>query len=251
MNRTPVGRSRCSLDVRPASGSVQQPRRLSVDLPLRSLGAFNGVQQGGRTVSGQLATGLRAIAEAHNGSAPADSVEASLEDVQICRLPRVLIAGAGIGGLVLAVALLKRGFRVQIFERDLTAVRGEGKYRGPIQVRPLPAWNGRSCMTPSRRWRAKVAGSPTLCHLTLFRALCRFRATPWQRWRPLTTSWQSKCWRMAASPATVSTGCAMASLATGADATKVTSGCISLETLQSCCRKMPCAGYKPVPMQCH
>jgi hypothetical protein len=48
---------------------------------------------------------------------------------------KVLIAGAGIGGLVLAVALLKRGFEVQIFERDMTAIRGEGKYRGPIQVR--------------------------------------------------------------------------------------------------------------------
>lgn len=47
---------------------------------------------------------------------------------------KVLIAGAGIGGLVLAVGLLKQGFQVQVFERDLTAIRGEGKYRGPIQV---------------------------------------------------------------------------------------------------------------------
>ena len=46
----------------------------------------------------------------------------------------VVIAGAGIGGLVLAVSLLKRGFRVKVLERDLTAIRGEGKYRGPIQV---------------------------------------------------------------------------------------------------------------------
>ena len=48
--------------------------------------------------------------------------------------PKILIAGAGIGGLVLAVGLLNKGFDVQIFERDLTAIRGEGKYRGPIQV---------------------------------------------------------------------------------------------------------------------
>ena len=48
--------------------------------------------------------------------------------------PKILVAGAGIGGLVLAVGLLKKGFDVQIFERDLTAIRGEGKYRGPIQV---------------------------------------------------------------------------------------------------------------------
>lgn len=47
---------------------------------------------------------------------------------------RVIIAGAGIGGLVLAVGLLKRGFDVQVLERDVTAIRGEGKYRGPIQV---------------------------------------------------------------------------------------------------------------------
>jgi hypothetical protein len=36
---------------------------------------------------------------------------------------------------VLAVALLKQGVDVKVFERDLTAIRGEGKYRGPIQVR--------------------------------------------------------------------------------------------------------------------
>lgn len=48
---------------------------------------------------------------------------------------KVLIAGAGIGGLVLAVALIKKGIDVVVFERDLTAIRGEGKYRGPIQVR--------------------------------------------------------------------------------------------------------------------
>ena len=50
------------------------------------------------------------------------------------KTPKIMIAGAGIGGLVLAVGLLKKGLDVQIFERDLTAIRGEGKYRGPIQV---------------------------------------------------------------------------------------------------------------------
>ncbi|GLC48398.1 Synaptonemal complex protein zep1 [Pleodorina starrii] len=53
---------------------------------------------------------------------------------QNSRPMKVIVAGAGIGGLVLAVALLKQGFEVQVFERDLTAIRGEGKYRGPIQV---------------------------------------------------------------------------------------------------------------------
>lgn len=49
---------------------------------------------------------------------------------------KVLIAGAGISGLALALALIKKGVEVTVFERDLTAIRGEGKYRGPIQVRP-------------------------------------------------------------------------------------------------------------------
>ena len=62
-----------------------------------------------------------------------------MQDKHSSKGPKVLIAGAGIGGLVVALALLKKGFDVQIFERDLTAIRGEGKYRGPIQVSPLSA----------------------------------------------------------------------------------------------------------------
>jgi hypothetical protein len=56
---------------------------------------------------------------------------------------KVVIAGGGIGGLVLAVGLLKRGFDVTVLERDMTAIRGEGKYRGPIQVRRLGSVAGR------------------------------------------------------------------------------------------------------------
>lgn len=67
-------------------------------------------------------------------SAPEAGVEYPLQDKQARKVPKILIAGAGIGGLVLGVSLLKKGFDVQIFERDLTAIRGEGKYRGPIQV---------------------------------------------------------------------------------------------------------------------
>lgn len=47
---------------------------------------------------------------------------------------RILIAGGGIGGLVLALAAKKRGFEVIVFEKDLSAIRGEGQYRGPIQI---------------------------------------------------------------------------------------------------------------------
>lgn len=60
--------------------------------------------------------------------------EFPMTDKETRKSPRIMIAGAGIGGLVLAVGLLKKGLDVQIFERDLTAIRGEGKYRGPIQV---------------------------------------------------------------------------------------------------------------------
>ncbi|KAI3713054.1 hypothetical protein L1987_71624 [Smallanthus sonchifolius] len=47
---------------------------------------------------------------------------------------RVLVAGGGIGGLVFALASKRKGFEVVVFERDLSAIRGEGQYRGPIQI---------------------------------------------------------------------------------------------------------------------
>ena len=68
--------------------------------------------------------------------------EISAEDAEFLdpsRPMKVLIAGGGIAGLVLAVALLKKGVDVRIFEQDMTAIRGEGKYRGPIQVRSVHA----------------------------------------------------------------------------------------------------------------
>lgn len=46
----------------------------------------------------------------------------------------ILIAGGGIGGLVLALTAKKKGFKVIVFEKDLSAIRGEGQYRGPIQI---------------------------------------------------------------------------------------------------------------------
>ncbi|XP_041004040.1 zeaxanthin epoxidase, chloroplastic [Juglans microcarpa x Juglans regia] len=47
---------------------------------------------------------------------------------------RILVAGGGIGGLVFALAAKRKGFEVVVFEKDLSAIRGEGQYRGPIQV---------------------------------------------------------------------------------------------------------------------
>jgi zeaxanthin epoxidase len=46
----------------------------------------------------------------------------------------VLVAGGGIGGLVFALAARRKGYDVTVFERDISAVRGEGQYRGPIQI---------------------------------------------------------------------------------------------------------------------
>nr|GEU47031.1 zeaxanthin epoxidase, chloroplastic-like isoform X2 [Tanacetum cinerariifolium] len=50
------------------------------------------------------------------------------------RRVRILIAGGGVGGLVLALAAKRKGFEVMVFEKDLSAVRGEGRHRGPIQL---------------------------------------------------------------------------------------------------------------------
>jgi zeaxanthin epoxidase len=47
---------------------------------------------------------------------------------------RVLVAGGGIGGLAFALAARRKGFEVLVLERDVSAVRGEGRYRGPIQL---------------------------------------------------------------------------------------------------------------------
>ncbi|GBG68232.1 hypothetical protein CBR_g2783 [Chara braunii] len=53
---------------------------------------------------------------------------------EVWRPLRVLVVGAGIGGLVFALAAKKKGIDVQVFERDVSAIRGEGQYRGPIQI---------------------------------------------------------------------------------------------------------------------
>lgn len=87
----------------------------------------------GNAVSGTARRGQTLRSHAAPAAAPAQQHQvASAQDNT--KPTRVLITGAGIGGLVLGVALLKRGFHVKVLERDVTAIRGEGKYRGPIQV---------------------------------------------------------------------------------------------------------------------
>ena len=79
---------------------------------------------------------IRAYAIAEPPTTPKDTASShDSEFLNVNRPVRVLVAGGGIAGLVLAVALLKKGVDVRIFEQDVTAIRGEGKYRGPIQVR--------------------------------------------------------------------------------------------------------------------
>lgn len=80
----------------------------------------------------------RAVSAPPSSSSTDQASETSAEDAEFldpARPLRVLIAGGGIAGLVLTVALLKKGVDVRVFEQDMTAIRGEGKYRGPIQVR--------------------------------------------------------------------------------------------------------------------
>ena len=76
------------------------------------------------------------VSKSQNGSGGhlSSGTDYPIENKRQQKGPKILIAGAGIGGLVLAVGLLKRGFNVQVFEKNITAIRGEGKYRGPIQV---------------------------------------------------------------------------------------------------------------------
>ncbi|CAI0430049.1 unnamed protein product [Linum tenue] len=74
---------------------------------------------------------VKAVAAAE--APPATQPSGELKE-QNKRKLRVLVAGGGIGGLVFALAAKKKGFEVIVFERDLSAIRGEGQYRGPIQI---------------------------------------------------------------------------------------------------------------------
>ncbi|KAL0380886.1 UNVERIFIED_CONTAM: Zeaxanthin epoxidase, chloroplastic [Sesamum angustifolium] len=76
-----------------------------------------------RRVRSSVAGGLQAeLSESGSASRPPE------------KKLRVLVAGGGIGGLVFALAAKRKGFEVVVFEKDLSAIRGEGQYRGPIQI---------------------------------------------------------------------------------------------------------------------
>ncbi|CAL9754505.1 unnamed protein product [Musa acuminata subsp. burmannicoides] len=55
------------------------------------------------------------------------------------RKPRISVAGGGLGGLVLTLVAKRRGFEVQMFEKHLSAIRGEGhETRSPCSTPSSP-----------------------------------------------------------------------------------------------------------------
>ncbi len=122
------------------SHAAATAHRASSVLPARSLGArtpqrafFLSSSAGSRrSQSPGPCSCQAAVAECESTSASTNGASSNGTGKKPLR---VIIAGAGIGGLVCAVGLLKQGFDVQLLERDISAIRGEGKYRGPIQVR--------------------------------------------------------------------------------------------------------------------
>ena len=131
---------------RPALGAIDTFRALSL-LPVRSpslKSALCGKHQACRARRQEASS--RPV---HCSAAVVDPVVEAPQNRSLdSTKPKVIIAGAGIGGLVLAVGLLNKGFPVQCLERDLTAIRGEGKYRGPIQVL---LWCSADAAAPSQR----------------------------------------------------------------------------------------------------
>ncbi|NP_001302817.1 zeaxanthin epoxidase, chloroplastic [Brassica napus] len=101
-------------------------KQFYLDLPSfagKSGGGLSGLRKR-RTLIGVKAAAATLVAEEEKRETVTESK----------KKPRVLVAGGGIGGLVFALAAKKKGFDVLVFEKDLSAIRGEGQYRGPIQI---------------------------------------------------------------------------------------------------------------------
>ncbi|GLT68037.1 hypothetical protein SLA2020_403000 [Shorea laevis] len=62
------------------------------------------------------------------------SIEANAFDIEGKKKLRILVAGGGIGALVFALAAKRKGFDVVVLEKGMSAIRGEGQFRGPIQL---------------------------------------------------------------------------------------------------------------------
>ncbi|KAF7828728.1 zeaxanthin epoxidase, chloroplastic-like [Senna tora] len=98
---------------------------------------FDVVPSGSRTIkrTRKLVRVTATLAEAPPAASPATQTLSGNDGNGSGRKKvRVLVAGGGIGGLVFALAAKRKGFQVMVFEKDLSAIRGEGQYRGPIQI---------------------------------------------------------------------------------------------------------------------
>ncbi|KAL5819619.1 hypothetical protein ACOSQ4_023461 [Xanthoceras sorbifolium] len=87
-------------------------------------------QFNGNKTSGQIKR-LTQVKATATESAPKQS---HFDKLETKKKLKILVAGGGIGGLVFALAAKRKGFQVVVFEKDISAIRGEGQYRGPIQV---------------------------------------------------------------------------------------------------------------------
>ncbi|CAL9071516.1 unnamed protein product [Musa acuminata var. zebrina] len=76
-------------------------------------------------------------------------------------MPRILVAGGGVGGLVLTLVAKRRGFEVQMFEKHLSAIRGEGREtRSPCSTPSTPTSPARSPPPAYASWAIASTASP-------------------------------------------------------------------------------------------
>ncbi|CAL9049707.1 unnamed protein product [Musa banksii] len=85
------------------------------------------------------------------------------------RKPRISVAGGGVGGLVLTLVAKRRGFEVQMFEKHLSAIRGEGhETRSPCSTPSTPTSPARSPPPTYASWAIASTASPTASPATKF-----------------------------------------------------------------------------------
>ncbi|CAD6263546.1 unnamed protein product [Miscanthus lutarioriparius] len=109
-----------------------EPQQHQHALPVPHPQSFGGGNKARQRARGRCAAASMRLPDASVASAPAPAAAAG--EARRKKKPRVLVAGGGIGGLVFALAARRKGYDVTVFERDMSAVRGEGQYRGPIQI---------------------------------------------------------------------------------------------------------------------
>ncbi|GAB2255380.1 hypothetical protein Droror1_Dr00009158 [Drosera rotundifolia] len=130
----------CAMITNPASGFSRTHKRVPIwkypDDELLINGKFRcsvgDSTRKGKRVRSRDRVGVKVKVEAA-ATEPVEAVRNGTVGNERRRL-RILVAGGGIGGLVFALAAKRKGFDVVVFEKDASAIRGEGQYRGPIQI---------------------------------------------------------------------------------------------------------------------